>query len=88
MRTGALHLSHMIMILEAGMEASFSMIPPDCCGPRGFVCRLTTLTLSMITRIFFRIHTKHFPRLAPLLAGDHHDTVIFSNLHEQFSKSV
>jgi hypothetical protein len=81
MRTGALHLSHMIMILEAGMEASFSMIPPDCCGPRGFDSFNDHGILS-------RIHTKHFPRLAPLLAGDHHDTVIFSNLHEQLSKSV
>ena len=32
--------------------------------------------------ILFRIYAENFASLAPLLAGNHHDTVVFANLHE------
>ena len=36
MRTGALHLSHMIMRLEIWIGASFSTMPEGLCAPRAF----------------------------------------------------
>src|SRR5215472_14822374 len=38
----------MIMRFDARMEASFSTMPPGCCGPLGLLCLLTKLILSMM----------------------------------------
>ncbi len=52
------------------MAASFSTIPPGCCGPRGLVCRFTILSRSIITASFSsntRSTLPVLPRSLPLM---------------------
>src|SRR5262249_30450026 len=62
-RVGLLQRPHMGRTFERWIDASFSWMPPGCWTPRGFTCRFTMLTRSMITRSLSARIRRTFPVL-------------------------
>src|SRR3970282_483153 len=51
-RAGSLQDLHSNTTFAQEIGDSRSMIPPGCCGPRGFMCRFTIATPVTITLLF------------------------------------